>query len=96
MIFLCYTQYTGKQNISIVFLLHVVVGDGGGCLSSIWNVFTDISFVVYDFFFGYWLLGPMSQIANNLDADVTEIQAGCTNTTDDTERWENEDFFKVQ
>ena len=38
----------------------------------------------------------MSQIANNLDADVTEIQAGCTNTTDDTERWENEDFFKVQ
>ena len=42
---------------------------------------------------GHWISGPMSQIANNLDPNVTGIQAGCTNTTDDIERWENEDFF---
>ena len=38
---------------------------------------------------GHWLLGPTSQIANNLDANVTGIEAGCTNSTDDIERWEN-------
>ena len=44
--------------------------------------------------YGYWLLGPMSQISNNLDINVTGIQAGCTNTTDDTERWQNAEFLK--
>ena len=44
--------------------------------------------------YGHRLLGPMSQIANNLDPNVIGIQAGCTSTTDDIERWENEDFFK--
>ena len=34
---------------------------------------------------GHWLLGPMSQVG---------IVAGCTNSTDDIKRWENEDFFK--
>ena len=42
---------------------------------------------------GHWLSGPMNEIANNLDANVTGIQAGCTNTTDDIERWKNKDFF---
>ena len=36
--------------------------------------------------YGHWLLGPMSQIANNLDANATGIEAGCTNSTDDIER----------
>ena len=42
--------------------------------------------------YGHWILGPMSQIANNLDVNVTGIQVGCTNTRDDIEieRWENE------
>ena len=44
--------------------------------------------------YGHWLLGPMSQIANNLDANVTGIQAGRTNTTDDKERWENDPSSK--
>ena len=44
--------------------------------------------------YGHWLLGPISQIANSLDANVTGIEAGCTNSTDDTERWEKEVFFK--
>ena len=35
--------------------------------------------------YGHWLLGPMSQIANNLDANVTRNQTGCINTTDDIE-----------
>ena len=40
---------------------------------------------------GHWLLGPVSQIG--IEAGT---EAGCTNSTDDTEGWENEDFFKVQ
>ena len=36
--------------------------------------------------YGHWLLGPMSQIVNNLDTNVTGIKAGCTNSTDDIER----------
>ena len=43
--------------------------------------------------YGHWLLGLMSQIAYNLDANVTGIEAGCTNSTDDIERWENEEFY---
>ena len=43
--------------------------------------------------YSHWLLGQMSQMTNNPDANVTGIQAGCTNTTDDIERWENEEFF---
>ena len=38
---------------------------------------------------------PNESIANNLDANVTGIEAECTNSTDDTERWEDKDFFKV-
>ena len=44
-------------------------------------------------FYGHWLLGPMNQTANNSDANVTGIETGCTNSTDDIERWENEEFF---
>ena len=75
-----------------IWLLHVVVGDGGGGLSSIWNVFTDITFVVYDYM---WSLDfrPNESNCQTLDPNVTGIQTGCTNTTDDIERWENEDFF---
>ena len=35
--------------------------------------------------YGHWLLGSMSQMG---------IEPKCTNSTDDIERRENEDFFK--
>ena len=43
------TIYWETKHLHSIWLLHVVVGDGGGGLSSIWNVFTDITFVVYDY-----------------------------------------------
>ena len=65
----------------------MVVGDSGGGLSLIWNVFTDITFL-FMIICGHWLLGPMSQIGIKAGT-----KAGCTNSTDDIERWENEDFI---
>ena len=54
-------------------------------------MFTDIT--LFMIIYGHWILGPTSQIVNNLDANVTGIEAGCTNSTDAIERWENEEFF---
>ena len=42
---------------------------------------------------GHCISGPMSQVGNNLDANVTGIQEECTSTTDDIKRLENEEFF---
>ena len=53
----------GNKTFHSIWLLHVVVGDGGGGLSSVCNVFTDITLFVNDYIWshGHWLLIPTSQ-----------------------------------